>query len=195
MIAAFAAAYPPETPRIAVDDDFHDAIGGALPRTLHDLYDECGLGKHRGGLLELVDPREYAEGYAAFFGGEPGGRTPFLLNAMGEPVAYKRIGPREGELSILHTYGPRLEVLAYDLGDFFDRVLLTDDGLRQVVNVSLCGQLRARLRKLRPGECYGFDPGLLRDAQPGTRADASWFDVVDAREQLALLLRRAREEG
>lgn len=195
MIAAFAAAYPPETPRVTVGDDFHDALGGALPSALHDLYDELGFGTLHDGLLELIDPREYAEGYAAFFGGDAGGRTPFLLTAMGEPVAYKRIGPREGELSILHTYGPQLEVLAYDLGDFFDRVLLTDDGLRQVVNVSLFGQLRARLRRLRPGECYGFDPGLLREAEPGTKADASWFDVVDAREQLALLLRRAREEG
>ena len=191
---AFATAFPPDAPRRAVGDDFHVAVGGALPRPLHDLYDEVGLGKHRDGLLELVDPRDYLPGYAAFFGGDAAGRTPFLLNATGEPIAYKRLGPREGEISILHTYGPRLEVLAYDLGDFLDRVLTTDDGLRQVVNVPLFRRLRSRLRRLRPGECFGFDPALLRDAAPGTRADDTWFEVVDARDHLGLLLRRAGED-
>lgn len=165
-----------------------------LPRELNELYREHGLGKLGDGLLELVDPRAYSEPYAAFFGGDAGGRSPFLLNAMGEPIAFKRIGPRECELSILHTYGPQIEVLAYDLGDFFDRVLLTDDGLRQVINVPLFRQLRARLGKTQPGECYGFDPGLLREAEPGTKADAAWFEVVDTRAHLTLLLQRAAED-
>ena len=193
-LARFTRAYPPVTPRQPVGEDFHEALAGDLPASLHALYDELGLGKLGDGLIELVDPRSYSAPYAAFLGGDAAGRVPFLLSARGEPLAYKRLGGREAEISILHTYGPRLEVLAYDLDDFFDRVLLTDDGLRQVVNVPLFRQLRSRLRKTRPGECYGFDPGLLREAPPGTRADVEWFEVVDAREQLELLLRRAAEE-
>ena len=194
MIAEFfARAYPPDAPRIEVDEDFHDEVARAWPPQLHDLADALGLGKHRRGLLEVIDPRRYHLPYAEFFGGDSAGRTPFLVNAFGEPIAYKRVGPRDVEISILHTYGPKLEVLAYDLGDFFDRVLGTDDGLRQVVNVPLFNQLQARLRTLRPGQSYGFDPGLLAGEPAGTKADASYFEVVDTLEHLALLLRRAGE--
>ena len=191
MIEVFAKAYPADTPRTAVDDDFHDEVARAWPTQLHDLADAVGLGKHRRGMLELIDPRTYHPPFAEFFGGDSAGRTPFLLNAFGEPIAYKRVSAREAEISILHTYGPKLEVLAYDLGDFFDRVLLTDDGLRQVLNVPLFNDLHSRLRTLRPGQSYGFDPGVLAEEPAGTKADASYFDVVDTVDHLALLLRRA----
>ena len=187
----FAKAYPADKPRVEVGDDFHDEVARGWPTQLHDLADAVGLGKHREGMLELIDPRPYFQPYRDFFGGDSAGRVPFLLNAFGEPVAYKRVSAREAEISILHTYGPKLEVLAYDLGDFFDRVLGTDDGLRQVVNVSLFGQLRSRLRTLRPGQSYGFDPGVLAEEPAGTKADASYFEVVDTLEHLALLLKRA----
>lgn len=187
----FAKAYPAETPRQAVDEDFHEAIGKLWPPVLHDIADAAGLGKHRGGMLELIDPRPYREPFEAFFGGDSAGRTPFLVNAFGEPIAYKRVSAREAEISILHTYGPQIEVLAYDLGDFFDRILGTDDGLRQVINVPLFQQLRSRLRILRPGQSYGFDPAVLAEEPPGTKADASYFEVVDTQAHLGLLLNRA----
>ena len=189
----FAKAYPADTPRVEVDEAFHDEVARGWPAQLHDLVGDVGLGKHRSGLLELIDPRTYLPPYQEFFGGDSAGRVPFLVNAFGEPIAYKRVGPREVEISILHTYGPKLDVLAYDLGDFFDRVLGTDDGLREVVNVSLFNQLRSRLRTLRPGQSYGFDPGILAEEPEGTKADASYFEVVDTVEHLGLLLRRAGE--
>lgn len=190
----FVAHYTADAPRVGVDDAFHDELGGRLPRQLHDLYDELGLGKLRGGMFELVDPRALMPAYSEFFGGDAGGRVPFLVNAFGEPIAYKRIGPREAEISILHTYGPQIEVLAYTFSDFLDRVLLTDDGLRQVLNISLYDRVRGRLRKTRPGECYGFDPGVLREEPEGTKADASYFEVVETVEHMELLLRRADED-
>jgi len=193
MIEEFLAAYPTDQPRIEVDDDFHDNLGGSLHRELHELYDRVGLGKFREGLLELVDPRLYKVPYTAFFGGDTGRRVPFLINAFGEPIAYKRIGPREAEISILHTYGPQLEVLAYDLADFFDRILMTDDGLRQVVNVSLFNTLRASLGKLRVDQVYGFDPRVLAEEGASKKADPSYFSIVDGLEHLQLLLRRAEE--
>lgn len=189
----FAKAYPADAPRVQVDEAFHDDVARAWPTQLHDLVDAVGLGKHREGMLELIDPRPYSEPYADFFGGDSAGRTPFMLNAFGEPIAYKRVSAREAEISILHTYGPKLEILAYDLGDFFDRVMGTDDGLRQVVNVSLFGQLRSRLRRLRPGQSYGFDPGVLAEEPAGTKADASYFEIVDTLDHFGLLLRRAGE--
>lgn len=187
----FAKAYPADAPRTHLTEDFHDEIARAWPTQIHDLADAVGLGKHRRGMLELVDPRVYLEPYAAFFGGDASGRLPFLLNAFGEPIAYKRVSAREAEISILHTYGPKLEILAYDLGDFFDRILGTDDGLRQVINVPLFGRLQNRLRTLRPGQSYGFDPGVLAEEPAGTKADVSFFEVVDTIDHLHLLLRRA----
>lgn len=190
-ITRFAEAYPPDKPRKEVTEDIHDEVGGAVPRSLHDLWDEIGFGKHRDGLLELIDPTQYYNQYAAFFGGDPAGRVPFMINAFGEPIAYRRISAREGEVSILHTYGPKIEVLAYDFDDFFDRVLLTDDGMRNVVNVSLFNQIRSGLRSLRQNEAYGFDPQLLEELPKGTKVDASFFEIVDAREHMNLLLQRA----
>lgn len=190
----FLAHYPADAPRTAADEELHDAIGATLPRALHDLWDAVGLGSHREGMISLVDPRDYAAPYAAFFGGDGGGRVPFMVNGFGEPIAYRKLGPREGEVSILHTYGPRLSVLGYSLDDFLTSQLVDDDALRQVVNVPLFSDLRGRLRKLRPGECYGFDPGVLREEPEGTKADASHFEVVEALEHLELLLRRAAED-
>lgn len=187
----FAKAYPADEPRLRVGDDFHDEVARAWPPQLHDLADASGLGKHGSGMLELVDPRIYLPPYAEFFGGESGGRMPFLANAFGELIAYKRVSARESEISILHTYGPKLNILAYDLGDFFDRVLGTDDGLREVVNVPLFRQLHSRLRRLRPGQSYGFDPGVLAEEPAGTKPDASYFEIVDTLEHTSLLLRRA----
>lgn len=189
--AAFARAYPPETPRNAVGADDLGTLADLLPEALTTLYAELGTGKHRRGMFELISPAEYTAPYANFFGGDSAGRTPFLANAFGEPIAYKRVSSREAEISILHTYGPRLEVLAYDLGDFLDRVLGTDDGLRQVLNVPLFDRLRSRLRTLRPGQSYGFDPAVLAGEPAGTKADASYFEVVDTVAHLGLLLARA----
>ena len=191
-ITRFAEAYPPDKPRRDVTEDIHDEVGGAVPRSLHDLWDHIGFGKHRNGLLDLIDPTQYYDHYAGFFGGGPAGRIPFLMNAFGEPIAYRRISAREGEVSILHTYGPKIEVLAYDFDDFFDRVLLTDDGLREVVNVSLFNQVKSGLRSLRQNEVYGFDPQLLEEMPKGTKADATFFGIVDAREHLNLLLNSAK---
>jgi len=190
-INRFAEAYPPDKPRQEVTEEIHDEVGGAVPRSLHDLWDLIGFGKHRNGLLDLIDPTLYYDHYAGFFGGDPAGRVPFMMNAFGEPIAYRRISAREGEVSILHTYGPKIEVLAYDFDDFFDQVLLTDDGLRQVVNVSLFNQVRSGLRSLRQNEAYGFDPQVLEEMPKGTKADASFFGIVDAVEQLNLLIQRA----
>ncbi len=191
MIDRLLTSYPIEQPRTPIDEGFREELGNLLHRDLHELYETIGLGKLGGGLFELMDPRLYREAYAAFFGGDAGGRTPFMINAFGEPIAFKRLGVREAEISILHTYGPQIEVLAYDLNDFFDRILLTDDGLRQVVNVPLFNTLRGNLRALKPGECYGFDPNLLAEEPAGTKADASYFEVVDVREQMELLLELA----
>ncbi len=190
----FGKFYPPDSPRVPVAKDFVERFDGSLPPALLELILHFELGKHRDGLLELVDPGTYHETYAAFFGGDAAGRVPFLLNAFGEPIAYRRISAREGEISILHTYGPQIEILAYDVDDFFDRVLGSDDGLRQVVNIQLFGELRNRLGRLRHRQCYGFDPALLADEPAGTKADASFFEIVDAVEQLQLLLRRAAED-
>lgn len=194
LLERLLAAFPPQAARARGDapNDL-DRLRRSLPTELVDVYQSQGPGKLGDGLLELIDPIAYAPAYVAFFGGDAGGRVPFLLTAMGEPIAYKPIGPREAELSILHVYGPQIAVLAYSLDDFLDRVLLTDDGLRQVVNVPLYERLRARLGRLRPGQCYGFDPGLLSEAPAGTKADDSWFEVVEALDHLALLLRRAEQ--
>ena len=189
----FAVAYPPEAPRNRVDPVKRAALSDLLPSGIVAAYSEYGTGKHRGGMFELVDPERYLPTYAAFFGGDSAGRIPFLVNAFGEPVAYKPVGPRESEFSILHTYGPRLEILAYDLGDFLDRVLTTDDGLRQVLNVPLFERLRTRLGRLRPAQSYGFDPGVLATEPAGTKADAGHFEVVDTLEHMSLLLRRAEQ--
>ncbi len=184
-------AYPPEGRPQPPGEGERAAFAKTLPPGLLALFTEVGCAKLGDGLFELVDPAAYGLPYADFFGGGSGGRVPFLLNAFGEVVAAKRIGARETELSILHTYGPKLEVLAYDVEDFFDRVMLTDDGLRQLVNVNLFGRLRGRLGRLRRGRVYGFDPALLAEDGEGAKADASYFEVVDAREHLSLLLRRA----
>ncbi len=189
----FGMYYPADSPRTALPEAFVERFDGSLPPALLEVYLYHGLGKHREGLLELIDPSQYQSAYTDFLGGDAASRVPFMLNAFGEPIAYRRISAREGEVSILHTYGPQLEILAYDVGDFFDRVLGTDDGLRQVVNISLFGELRSRLGRLKPGQSYGFDPALLADEPAGTKADASFFGVVDARDHLDLLLRRATE--
>lgn len=187
----FLSAYAADKPRIESSDELHDALAGSLPREIHELWDLAGLGKHRSGMLELIDPRIYLSAYSAFFGGDAVRRVPFLLNGFGEPIAYKRINGQEAEISILHTYGPKLEVLAHNLGDFFDRILLTDDGLRQVINVQLFEEVRSRNGRLRSGEVYGFDPRVLENQPVQTKADASYFSKVDAIEQLELLLERA----
>lgn len=189
----FRKFYPPDSPRTTLPEGFVACFDGSLPPALLELFLDFDLGKHREGLLELIDPSHYRDSYANFLGGDTAGRTPFMLNAFGEPLAYRRISAREGEISILHTYGPQIEILAYDLDDFFDRVLGTDDGLRQVVNISLFGDLRSKLGRLRPGQAYGFDPAILADEPLGTKADASFFEIVDALEHMRLLLRRAEQ--
>ena len=190
-VDAFLAAYPPQTPRAPYVPPEADEPSLALGPHLTALLERAGAGLHADGMLQLVDPRAYLDDYLAFFGGDAGGRVPFMLNGFGEVIAYKRIGVRQDEISILHTYGPKLAVLAHDLGDFFDCVLLTDDGLRDVINVPLYRQVRSARRRLRPGEVYGFDPNLLAEEGEGAKADARYFEVVDAREHLSLLLRRA----
>ena len=190
-IDQFLQHYPIDQPRQACDEAKLSELRLLLPPALIELYEAHGVGSYRDGLVCLIDPAVLHDAYADFFGGDAGGRVPFLVNAFGEPVAYKRIGPREAELSILHSYGPKLEVLAYELGDFFDRILLTDDGLRQLVNVPLFHQLRSRLGKLRYGQSYGFDPALLAEEGDGAKADASFFEVVDTAQHLRLLYERA----
>ena len=184
-------AYSTDRPRVETSDLLHNEIGGLLPNAIHELWDEAGLGKLKEGLFELIDPRTYREAYASFFGGDSRGRIPFMINGFGEPIAYKRVRGRQEEISILHTYGPKLEILAYELSDFFDRIMLTDDGLKNVVQVQLFNEVRSRLGRLRPGEVYGFDPLLLQDMPTGTKADASFFNKVDALQQLELLVKRA----
>lgn len=197
LIAQVLRAYPPvsaDSPRRQPTGDPPD-----LPPDIQTLIEGAGYGKLADGLFELVRPTEYAAAYAAFFGGDAQGRAVWLLNAFGELVTVKAISPREQEFAILRPYGPQLEVLGYHAADVLERVLLTDDGLRSVVNLPLFRQLHQRLGRLREGQVYGFDPDLLRqererDPERPVRADASWFEVVDAGEHLGLLLVRAGEE-
>ena len=189
----FLRAYPSDAPRTPLDGAEWSAFAKTLPASIAALYEEVGLGKHRQGMFELIDPGAYAKTYAAFFGGDAVGRTPFLVNAFGEPIAVKRLRGPEDEVSILHTYGPKLSVLAVRVVDFFEDVLGTDDGLQQVLNVRLFDELRQRLPRLRAGQCYGFDPAVLAEAER-KQATAADFTVVDTLPHLALLLRRAGEE-
>ena len=189
----FSTHYPPERPRLPISEALASDLQQRLPPKLLTLMQQQELGKHRQGMFELINPQLYREVYAGFLGGDAGRRVPFLMNAFGELVACRPLPGHEVEISMLHPYGPRLDVVAMTLDDFFERVLGSDDGLLDVVNVQLFNDLRVRHPRLLPGEIYGFDPAVLA-AEQVKRVDASYFQVLGAPGHLALLLKRAEEE-
>ena len=194
----FLRSYPSEKPRVVLAGDLIQALSdGGHPLSarrvgtdLVSLWMSDGFGKQRGGMLDLMDPRHYIEAYERYFDGDAEGRIPFMINAFGEVFGCRRLLGREVEISVLHPYGPKVDILAYDFGDFVDRVLCTDDGLQEALNVPLYGRVSTKLPRLKPGEVYGFDPAVLEGKPEGTRVDETYFVVVDCLTHLGLLERR-----
>jgi hypothetical protein len=166
------------------------AYRGVLPESLLELWEQVGLGQYAGGLLTLIDPREYApalQGWLMAPKPNPD-RVPIALNAFGTIIYYRRLGEQGEDVAYIDPHHSESGVLNWSLEGFFNDSL-TDPGVRDsLLHESLFADCLDLHGPLATGEMYTFVPALALGGSFG----ASHTGRADALVQLDFLLQLAR---
>jgi len=139
-----------------------DRWTGILPGCLLELWTVHGFGSYGGGLIQLVDPADYAESLGGWLGrAGSDDRVPIALTAFGTMLYYRRLG-QEGEHDIAYIDPHRAAagVVSWDAESFFNETLLDDGTAAPLLDRALFDAVKARLGPPDPGEMYCFVPAL-----------------------------------
>jgi hypothetical protein len=188
-LQAFLAKFPPGAVQPA-----SPALLGAyrriLPEALLQLWEQVGLGQYAGGLLTLVDPREYAPALQGWLMQDQlsPDRVPIALSAFGTIMYYRRLGEDASDVAYIDPHHSETGVLSWSLEHFFNQSL-TDPGVRDsLLHEPLFVDCLERHGPLSAGQMYTFVPALAL----GGKVDARHTEPADALVQLDFLLQLAR---
>lgn len=185
----FLDRFPPTDVRPA-SAGLLQAYRGVLPEALLQLWAHAGPGQYAGGLLTLLDPREYAptlQGWLMRDRPSPD-RVPVALGAFGTLFYYRKLGEHAEDLAFIDPHRSGTGILSWSLEGFFNETLTDPEGRGPLLQEVLFAECLRLHGPLGAGEMYAFVPALALGGAP----DAAHTARTDARAHLEFLLQLGR---
>jgi hypothetical protein len=163
---------------------------GVLPDSLLDLWSTVGLGFYGDGLIQLVNPEEYANvltGWLLLPAPNPN-RVPIALSAFGTIFYYRKLAEDAEDVALINPHLHQSDVLDWSLSDFFNGTLCDPDGGSELLEPELLMACLTRHGPLAENQMYYPVPALAL----GGAMHADSMDRGDARVHLEFLLQLAQ---
>lgn len=132
-----------------------------LPKEIIELWEEYGFGEYGDGLLKVVDPREYMNSLYTWLGQKDINKIPIIVTAFGDIFYYRKLEDNENDVSLLNIHYRKVEACGYSYQEFFEKYILDEDIIKNVLRADLYKQAVKELGKLDYNEIFFFTPALV----------------------------------
>ncbi|MDO4433425.1 MAG: GAD-like domain-containing protein [Alysiella sp.] len=160
MLPQFQAQYP-ATQAQTVPTGIIGQYQNRLPMEILYLWQTHGWGKYADGLIELVNPADYADNLWEWLGGTKNNYTPFAITAFGELFYHRKLSDEGDEdICLLDIQYQNCEVLDWNTREFFENTLCDETFKEDFLRQSLFVQATRQYGNLKNGEIFLFQPIL-----------------------------------
>ena len=184
LIDNFVKTYAPGTELTKPDDELLNFANQMLPPEIVYLWQEYGFGDYGGGLIKVVDPRDYMHSLYSWLGGQDFHKIPIMVSAFGDIFYYRKLDDTENDVSLLDIHYRKTEVCTWSYEEFFESYILDPDIQEDVLRKSLFDQATEKLGALQHNEAFFFVPALVL----GGGEDIKYVKKGDASTHQHLLL-------
>lgn len=184
LIDNFVKTYAPGTELTKPDDELLNFANQMLPPEIVYLWQEYGFGDYGGGLIKVVDPRDYMHSLYSWLGGQDFHKIPIMVSAFGDIFYYRKLDDTENDVSLLNIHYRKIEVCTYSYEEFFESYILDPEIKEDVLRKSLFDQATEKLGALQHNEAFFFVPALVL----GGGEDIKYINKGDASTHQHLLL-------
>lgn len=132
-----------------------------LPKEIIELWEEYGFGEYGDGLLKVVDPREYMNSLYTWLGQKDFNKIPIIVTAFGDIFYYRKLEDNENDVSLLNIHYRKVEACGYSYQEFFEKYILDEDIIKNVLRADLYKQAVKELGKLDYKDIFFFIPALV----------------------------------
>ena len=109
------------------------------------LWEDHGFGAYGGGLIKVVDPREYMNSLYSRLGRKDLSRIPIIVTTFGDIFYYRKVESNENDVSLLNIHYRKIEVCGASYQDFFERYILDKGVIKKVLRADLYQQAVKKL--------------------------------------------------
>jgi hypothetical protein len=131
-----------------------------VPAYLIDIWQSTGFGKYRDGLIEIVNPEDFEPVLWTWLGKEVPNYVPFAISAFGELIYYRKLSETEEDICLIDIQYRKIEVLTWDLIEFFEELLLDEYEREEWLKEQLFDDALAKYGKLEKSEIFTLVPVL-----------------------------------
>ena len=148
LIDNFVKTYAPGTELTKPDDELLNFANQMLPPEIVYLWQEYGFGDYGGGLIKVVDPRDYMHSLYSWLGGQDFHKIPIMVTAFGDIFYYRKLDDTENDVSLLDIHYRKIDVCTYSYEEFFEDYILDPEIQEDVLRKSLFDQATEKLGAL-----------------------------------------------
>ncbi|MFR3156439.1 MAG: T6SS immunity protein Tdi1 domain-containing protein [Christensenellales bacterium] len=161
-----------------------------LPKEIIELWEEYGFGEYGDGLLKVVDPREYMNSLYTWLGQKDFNKIPIIVTAFGDIFYYRKLEDNENDVSLLNIHYRKVEACGYSYQEFFEKYILDEDIIKNVLRADLYKQAVKELGKLDYKDIFFFIPALVL----GGREELKYIKKGNGAVHHQVLLQIGQEE-
>ena len=155
----FVNKYPPGNDLRKPTAETLAQFQGKLPADLLDFWQKYGFGNYGGGLLKIIDPRDYIDTLTLWLG-EQKNCFPILMTGFGTLFIYRKLSETADDMCLLDIHYRRSGSFSTSFSDFFTRILPDENFAEQFLRVDLFQEASAKHGGLAENEIFFFAPAL-----------------------------------
>ena len=162
-LAAFLETHPPSADVSPPSEELLAEFAEILPANLLELWQTHGLGHYGAQQICLIDPRIWQATLDRWIVSPPDDaqRIPIAISAFDRIFYYRRLTKTDEDVSVLNPHSRNVEVLAWDLDDFFNDSLGDTDELGDLLQPNWVNAEEKQHGKLGVNEVYEADASML----------------------------------
>lgn len=123
-MASFDSYFKPDKPRQSVDTTILKEFEHLVPKELRQLWQRDGFGTYNQGLLQLINPKDYAPMLNLWLGKEVPNYLPFAITGFGELMYYRKLNESDHDICLIDIQFRKIEVLTWEMDDFLNNFLV-----------------------------------------------------------------------
>lgn len=171
--------------RVNADECVIQKYATLLPLHIIELWRRYGFGFYGTNGLQVINPDLYLQNLWGWLGQEENyNRIPIALSAFGTIFYYRKLSGDDHDISYINPHNSFSGVLSWDVGSFFNDLVLNRDVQNELLDAALLSELSTTAEALQVGEIYSFFPAL----RLGGAKEKAYVKKCDALVQLDFLL-------
>lgn len=130
-----------------------------VPEEMLTFWQAYGFGNYGNGIIKVIDPEDYLDGFFPWIGGEDFSRLPLFMTAFGDLFYFRKLEDTY-DISLLDIHYRKITVSAYSLKEFLEDYILSEIVEKEVLRKELFEEAQS-LGSLKEDEIYYFVPALV----------------------------------